>query len=111
MATIREGIIKRIHVDQHRIRANARDGTDLPVLTVQTYEGPRKAHEVAILGPSRVVFTEKPLSCGARCWIETLAEVELLTRESARPTEETYSCLSIESASPAAASPPCIPTP
>ena len=34
------------------------------------------AHEVEILGPSKIVYSpKKPLSCGARVWIETESEV------------------------------------
>ena len=35
-------------------------------------------HKVEILGPSKVVYSpDKPLSCGARVWIETEAEVKI----------------------------------
>ena len=37
------------------------------------------AHEIEILGPSKIVYSpDKPLSCGARVWIETDADVQLL---------------------------------
>jgi hypothetical protein len=64
-----------IHVNQHVIRANAKNGTNDPALTVKTYKTNTYAHEVEIKGPSKVVYSEKPLSCGARVWIETQAEV------------------------------------
>jgi hypothetical protein len=64
-----------IHVNQHVIKANAKNGTNDPVLTVKNYKENRYAHEVTINGPSKVVYSEKPLSCGARVWIETQAEV------------------------------------
>lgn len=71
----------RIHVNQHVIKANAKDGTDLPVLTVKTYKENRYAHEVEILGPSRVVYSpDHPLSCGAKVWIETEADVVIHER-------------------------------
>lgn len=67
-----------IHVNQHKIKSNAKAGADEPVLTVKTYKSNTYAHEVAIHGPSRVVYSpDKPLSCGARVWIETEAEVEV----------------------------------
>lgn len=66
----------RIHVNQAIIRANTKNGTNDPVLTVKTYKNNRYAHEVEILGPSKVIHSpHKPLSCGARVWIETDAEV------------------------------------
>jgi hypothetical protein len=45
-------------------------------LTVKAGGGNTYAHAVQILGPSTVVYSPcKPLSCGARVWIETTAEV------------------------------------
>ena len=65
----------KIHVNQHNIRANSK-GADLPVLTVKTYKENRKCNRVAVHGPSVVVYSpDKPLSCGAKVWIETEAEV------------------------------------
>lgn len=65
-----------IHVNQHAIRRNLKNGTSEPVITVKTYKENRYAHAVEILGPSRVVYSpDKPLSCGARVWIETTGEV------------------------------------
>lgn len=68
----------RIHVNQHLIRANAKDGGDRPVLTVKTYKANLKAKSVTILGPSTVVYSpDDPLACGARVWIETEAKVKI----------------------------------
>jgi hypothetical protein len=68
----------RIHVNQHNVRANAK-GSQLPVLTVKTYKGNTKCNRVAINGPSEVVYSpDKPLSCGAKVWVETDAEVTVL---------------------------------
>jgi hypothetical protein len=65
-----------IHVNQHVIKANAKNGTNDPVLTVKTYKSNTYAHEVEINGKSKIVYSgDKPLSCGARVWIETEAEV------------------------------------
>lgn len=81
--TIRAGLVKRLHVDQHRIKANAKNGTDLPVLTVQAAGGPYKAHEVEIDGPSKLVYDGRTLSCGAKVWLYTEAEVRLTLRSDA----------------------------
>jgi hypothetical protein len=68
-----------IHVNQHVIKANAKNGTNDPVLTVKTYKSNAYAHAVDIKGASRVVYSpDKPLSCGAKVWIETDAEVEVV---------------------------------
>jgi len=49
-------------------------------LTVKTYKNNIYAHEVEILGPSKIVYSEgKPLSCGAHVWIETNNEVKIIT--------------------------------
>ncbi len=70
-----------IHVNQHVIKKNAKDSENNPVLTVKTYKENRYAHEVEILDEAgNVIATivyrpEKPLSCGARVWIETKNEV------------------------------------
>lgn len=69
-------MLSRIHVDQHTIRRNRAQGTNDPPLTVKTYKGNIKCYDIEICGPSRVVYSpDKPLSCGARLWVETQAEV------------------------------------
>jgi hypothetical protein len=66
---------RRIHVNQHNIRANAK-GADLPVLTIKSSQGNTKCNRVTIHGPSTVVYApDKPLSCGAKVWVETDAEI------------------------------------
>jgi hypothetical protein len=68
-----------VHVNQHVIKANRKDGKNDPVLTVKTYKDNRYAHEILIKGDSRIVYSpDKPLSCGAHVWIETQAEVEVV---------------------------------
>ena len=68
-----------IHVNQHVIKSNRKNGASDPVLTVKTYKDNRYAHEVLIKGDSKVVYSpDKPLSCGAHVWIETQREVEIL---------------------------------
>lgn len=82
MTTTKGRAIKTyIHVNQHELKRNTVNGTDNPVLTVKTYKSNDYAHEVEIDGPSRIVYsTHKPLSCGARCWIETDSPVKLIVR-------------------------------
>ena len=63
----------------HVIRRNKKHGTNDPVLTVKQGKLNRYAHEVIIDGPSKVVYSpDKPLSCGARVWLETLGDVTLI---------------------------------
>jgi hypothetical protein len=67
-----------IHVNQAVVKANAKANANDPVLTVKTYKSNTYAHEVAIRGESKVVYSpDKPLSCGAKVWIETEAPVEI----------------------------------
>ena len=67
-----------IHVNQHVIKANRKNGTNDPVLTVKTYKSNNYAHEVIIDGPSKLVYRpDKPLSCGAHVWVETESEVKI----------------------------------
>jgi len=81
---------KIIHVNQHVIKRNTKNETDEPVLSVKTYKDNNYAHEAIIRDKSgneiaRVIYRpHKPLSCGARCWIETdteLSEIELIKRK------------------------------
>jgi hypothetical protein len=70
-------MIKRIHVNQHNIRANSK-GEDLPVFTVKTYKENLKGERVVIKGDSELVYSpDKPLDCGAKVWIETTADVDV----------------------------------
>ena len=67
---------KYIHINQHVIKANHKNNERNPVITVKTYQDNVYGNEVQILGESTVVYRpNKPLSCGAKVWIETDAEV------------------------------------
>jgi hypothetical protein len=70
-----------IHVNQHKIKANTKNKTDEPVLTVKTYKSNNYAHEAEIDGPCKIVYSpHKPLSCGARVWVETQSGVKIKIR-------------------------------
>ena len=82
--------LKRIHINQHKIRSNKKHGTNEPVITVKTYKENIKGDTVQINGASTVVYKpEHPLSCGAKVWIETKAEVRVYHMES-RPRENNF---------------------
>ena len=69
----------RIHVNQHKIRSNKKHNLNEPVITVKTSKSNTYASEVEIKGPSKVIYSpDKPLSCGAKVWIETESEVVVL---------------------------------
>ena len=68
----------RIHVNQHKIRSNKKHNLNEPVITVKTSKLNTYGHEVEVLGPSKIIYSpDKPLSCGARVWIETEGEVKI----------------------------------
>lgn len=76
---LHKGTIKRIHVSQPNIRSNLKHGTNLPVFSVVTSKGVVHARRIDIKGRSTICYSpDKPLSCGARAWIETRAEMELV---------------------------------
>ena len=63
-----------IHVNQHKIKSNAKCNPEdrEPVLTCKTYKSNDYGYEVEVLGPCKVIYSpDKPLSCGAKVWIET----------------------------------------
>jgi len=70
--------MKRIHINQHKIRSNHKTGEREPVITVKEGRSNTYAHRVQIKGDCTVVYSpDKPLSCGAKVWIETEADVIL----------------------------------
>jgi len=71
-------MVKIIHVNRQHIAMNAKDGSNRPVYTVKNGRRTMYACEVIINGPSRLVYNGNQLSCGARAWIETDADVDLI---------------------------------
>jgi hypothetical protein len=73
-----------IHVNQHNVKSNTKSDLKKPVLTCKTYKSNDYANEAIIYDKdnnvvARVVYSpDKPLSCGAKVWIETDNKVELL---------------------------------
>lgn len=71
--------MKKIHINRNIIQFNNKHGTELPVCRVQEGTSARYCMEVRILGESQMVYRpEDPLKCGAKLWIETDADVELI---------------------------------
>lgn len=81
----RRGPLKRIHVNKHVIAANVKHGRNDPAITVQTSAGSFVARKVVIHGPS-VMRSDKQLSCGARIYLETNAQ--LIWDADAEPADE-----------------------
>ena len=72
-------MLTRIHVNQHNIKKNKKNKTNLPVITVKDYKRNRKGFSVKIDGPCEIVYRpNSPLACGATVWIETKEKVEVI---------------------------------
>jgi hypothetical protein len=73
---LQAGRLKRIHVNQHVIRRNAKTGGIDPPISVKCSGATMACRSVEITGPSSVIYSpDKPLACGARLWVETRAEI------------------------------------
>ena len=70
--------ITRVHVNQHVIRANAKHGKNDPVFTIKSKGKNTYAHSVKVVGEMELIYSpNKPLSCGAKVWIETKGNIEI----------------------------------
>ena len=70
--------IARIHVNQHVIKANAKNGENNPIFTIKQGGKNTYAFNVKVVGEMELVYSpDKPLSCGAKVWIETRGEIKL----------------------------------
>jgi len=74
---LKDGILKRIHVNQHNIRENLKSGSNLPVLTVKSSLGNVYGHSLRGNGDFGLDQNGGVLSCGARVWVETTAELKV----------------------------------
>jgi hypothetical protein len=70
--------MKIIHVNRQHIAMNAKDGRNRPVYTIKDNGRTKYAREVIINGPSKLVYNGNQLTCGARAWIETDSDIELI---------------------------------
>ena len=70
--------IALIHVNQHVIKANAKNGENNPIFTIKQGGKNTYAHNVKVHGEMELVYSpDKPLSCGAKVWIETRGDIEV----------------------------------
>lgn len=67
-----------IHVNRQHIAMNAQDSGNRPVYTIKEGSKTRYAREIEILGPSKLIYNGSQLRCGARAWIETDSELNLI---------------------------------
>ena len=75
--TLPDGRIKRIHVNQNLLR-RAMKGEDVLPYIVRYGGSSWSCRDFEIDGPAKGVNSiHKPLSCGARLWIETTSSMTL----------------------------------
>lgn len=69
-----------IHVNQHNIRHNTKNpDSPKPVFSVKRGKTNQYGFYVKISGPSELIYSpDKPLPCGAKAYIVTHSEVEIL---------------------------------
>ena len=74
---------KRIHVNRQTLARNHKMGEEEPPIGIEEVgRKKRYAHHGKINGPRLVRYSEeKPLSCGARVWIETYASLTTIPPE------------------------------
>ena len=60
----------KVHVNRHKIAANAKHGTNAPPIAVRRGSKVEYAHEVKLTGAVVVYRPDRPLKCGAKVWIE-----------------------------------------
>lgn len=74
----------QIHINQHVLKRNSKTGERKRVITAKTYKSNTKANHLAILDDSGNIVAEiiyspdKPLKCGAKCWVETTKKIKVL---------------------------------
>lgn len=72
-----------IHVNQHKIRSNKKTGKREPVITCKSYKSNKYGSKVEILDKdgdvvATIIYSpDKPLSCGAKVWIETNNQINI----------------------------------
>ena len=65
------GYLTRVHVNQHIVKKNKKEGTSHPAITIKSSKGNQYASKVTFQGVWTLVSSPlKPLSCGATMWIE-----------------------------------------
>jgi len=89
--------IARIHVNQHVIKANAKNGENNPIFTIKQGGKNTYAHNVKVKGEMELVYSpDKPLSCGAKVWIETRGEIELDKKIASLASQSQTSTISVK---------------
>lgn len=67
-----------IHVNRQILQRNRKNGTKDPPITVKTYKNNTYCYEAGNEHFRVVYRPDKPLLCGAVCWVETHDKVEII---------------------------------
>ena len=72
-----------IHVAQDAIRRNMKTGSNDPVIIVRKRGKAERHHRVNLVLDGKIVATfhysqDKPLSCGARVWLQVAPSVDIV---------------------------------
>lgn len=59
-----------VHVHRQKLASNMKHSKNDPPIIVRRGKKTEYFHEVKLSGDVRVIHGEKPLSCGARVWME-----------------------------------------
>ena len=71
--------MKIIHINRNVLQRNEKNGRSEPIVRVEEKGVVTYCMEAVIKGPSRMIYRpDKPRPCGAKLWIETDAEVEMI---------------------------------
>ena len=74
--------MKIIHINRNIIQKNAKHNEINPVCRIEENGVVQYCMEIIINGPSRMVYRpDNPRPCGAKLWIETDADVELIGKK------------------------------
>ena len=84
-----DGRLKRIHVNQHNILHNTKVGTMVgtklkPLITMKVGNKAVYCDSVIFLGAAWFVYNTRGLSCGAKVYIETKADIMVLNPDTFR---------------------------
>ena len=69
-----------VHVNTHKIKHNHNHQDRQPVIAVKKGNSNLYGKEILIPGGCRIIYSpDNPLNCGARVWIESLYEVQIIS--------------------------------
>ena len=69
----------KIYINRNMLSINKKNKTKNPIFAIKTYNKTEYAHEIRIVGNSKLVYIpDDPLNDGCKLWVETFGEVEII---------------------------------